>query len=139
MSELPLLLDTHVWLWTLWGDKTVGEPARKRIALALKSSRVLISAISVWEAGMLWKKNRVQLRMPLSQWIQQSFHESGYSLLPLNDVIAAESCVLPGAFHSDPADCIIVASARIEQAVLLTRDARIIEYSRVGHVSVLPV
>lgn len=139
MPEPPVLLDTHVWLWTLLGDETITEPARKRIALALKNSRVLISAISVWEAGMLWKKNRIQLRMPLFHWIRQSFQETGYTLLPLDDVIAAESSVLPGEFQSDPADCIIVASARIEQAVLLTRDARIIEYGRAGHVSVLPV
>lgn len=137
MSEQPLVLDTHVWIWAINGDHSMPPSIRKRINLALSKSRVLVPAICVWEVGMLWKKNRIRLKEPLLEWVRTSFEGSGFSPAPLTDEIALESCLLPGTFHSDTADSMIVATARLEKALLLTRDRRILAYGKAGHVDAL--
>jgi len=139
MPEQPLVLDTHVWIWTINGDQTIKTSVRQKIQSALKRSRVLVSAISVWEVGMLWNKDRIQLQEPLLNWVRTALDKSGFSLAPLTDAIAVESVLLPGQFHNDPADRTIVATARLEKALLLTRDSRIIEYGQSGHVDVVSV
>lgn len=136
MPERPLVLDTHVWIWTINGDPTITLSTRQKIRLALQKSRVLIPAICVWEVAMLWKRNRIQLREPLLDWVRAALEKSGFSLVPITDTIAVESALLPGKFHNDPADCLIVATARLEKAVLFTRDSRIMEYGRAGHVDI---
>jgi PIN domain nuclease of toxin-antitoxin system len=137
MSEQPLVLDTHVWIWIINGDQTIKASIRLRIQQALKKSRVLVPAICVWEVGMLWKKDRIQLQEPLLNWIRTALDKPGFSLAPITDAIAVESALLPGKFHNDPADCMIVATARLEKAILVTRDTRIIQYGQAGHVDVL--
>jgi PIN domain nuclease of toxin-antitoxin system len=124
-------------MWSVNGDETVSSDIRQRIRLACKKSRVLVPVICVWEVSMLWKKGRIQLREPLLEWVRAAFDKSGFLLAPLTETIAVESALLPGRFHSDPADCMIVATARLEKAILVTRDSRIIDYGKDGHVSVL--
>lgn len=137
MLEPSLVLDTHIWIWCVSGDQTIDAGIRQRISLALRKSRVLVPAICVWELGMLWKKERIQLRVPPNDWVRSALDGSGFFLMPLTDAIALESSLLPGKFHSDPADCMIVATARLEKAILVTRDQRIIEYGQAGHVDIL--
>jgi PIN domain nuclease of toxin-antitoxin system len=137
MPEHPIVLDTHVWIWSVTGDPTLAESVRHKIRLCLKKSSVLVPFISVWEVGMLFKKNRLQLKEPLPDWVRSSFKISGFLLAPMTADIALESCLLPGIFHSDPADSIIVATARLSKATLLTRDRRILEYGKAGHIDVL--
>jgi PIN domain nuclease of toxin-antitoxin system len=139
MPERALILDTHVWLWAVNGDPNIQPSIRRRIALALVKSRVLVPVISVWEVGMLWKKNRIQLKEPLREWVRSGLQRSGFSLAPLTEEIAVESSLLPGSFHNDPADAMIVATARVERALLFTRDSRMIEYGKAGHVDVLGI
>jgi PIN domain nuclease of toxin-antitoxin system len=139
MAEQPLVLDTHVWIWIISGDQTIKTSIRQKIQLALEKSRVIVSAISVWEIGMLWKKGRIQLKEPLSNWVHTAIDRSGFFLAPLTDAIAVESIQLPGQFHNDPADRMIVATARLEKAVLLTRDSHITEYGNAGHVDFLSI
>jgi PIN domain nuclease of toxin-antitoxin system len=126
-----------VWIWAVTGDQTISPSIRQRIRLSLKKSYVLVPAICVWEVGMLWRKNRIRLKEPLLEWVRTALESSGFSLAPLTGEIAVESCLLPGTFHSDPADSMIVATARLEKALLLTRDSRILEYGRAGHVDAL--
>ena len=137
MPDVPLVLDTHMWIWIVEGNHTIDASVRQTIREALKKSRVLIPAICVWEVGMLVKKNRIQLKEPLVIWVRSALERSGFALAPLSEAIAVESTVLPGNFHSDPADCMIVATARLEKALLLTRDSRIVEYGQAGHVNVM--
>ena len=134
MTERPLLLDTHVWLWALLGDPQLKTPARRRISEALRSGAVLISAISVWEAAMLWKKGRIQVLQPLHEWFGEAFDKSGFELAPLLPEVSLDAVDLPGTFHDDPADRIIIATARFNRAQLLTRDRRMLDYARSGHV-----
>lgn len=133
-----LLLDTHIWLWYAEGD---GEQLRPRSVQRLDEARaadgLLVSAISVWEIGMQSQKGRIQLSMPLRDWLAKALGASGISLLALDADTAAESTLLPGAPHADPADRFLIAAARTKRLILATRDREIIAYGRSGHVRVV--
>ncbi len=83
---------------------------------------------------MLVAKNRLTVTKPLYQWVKEVLAQPGMNLYPLTPEIAIESSFLPGSFHGDPADRIIVATARIADLTLLTRDSKIINYSKNSHV-----
>ena len=137
MSSEPLLLDTHYWIWLQSGLKYQLTPKILRlIEQAAAKGRMLLSVISVWELGVLEAKGRVRLQLPCDQWVREALATPGLSLAPLTPEIALESSRLPGAFHGDPADRIIVATARSFGARLLTRDRKMIEYGRQRHVAV---
>lgn len=138
MPEPALLLDTHCWVWIQFGqEEKFTRAARSSIERAAHTSRLLVSVISVWEIGMLESKGRLVLKMSCAEWIKQALATPGLGLAPLTPEIAIESSRLPGAFHGDPADRILVATARITGARLLTKDQRLLEYGRQRHVSVL--
>ncbi|MSV30578.1 MAG: type II toxin-antitoxin system VapC family toxin [Bryobacterales bacterium] len=133
-----LLLDTHIWLWYAEGDRDrLPAASVKRIEDARRNEGLLVSAISVWELGILHAKGRVQLSSPLRDWVQRALKPSGISLATLDADTAAESTLLPGEPHGDPADRFLVATARIRDVVLATRDREVIEYGKAGHVRVL--
>jgi PIN domain nuclease of toxin-antitoxin system len=133
-----LLLDTHIWLWYSEGNSERLKPASvKKLDAARIDQGLLVSAISVWEIGVLHAKGKVQLSAPLRDWIESAFAPPGITLVPLDAAIAAESTLLPGALHGDPADRFLIAAARVKGAVLATRDQQIIEYGKAGFVRVL--
>ena len=132
-----ILLDTHTWIWFMSGDKTLKASARKVIDDHLKNSTTHIAAISCWEVAMLEAKNRITLSMPTTEWMEQSFKQSSINTVALTANIAYESCHLPNAFHGDPTDRLIVASARIHDLQLLTRDKQILSYAKHGTLRVL--
>ena len=134
-----ILLDTHTWIWLFNGSTELSQDAIDQIDLAANQGKVFISAISVWELSMLVAKNRVNLSQPIHQWVQDSFSQPGVNLSPLLPEIAIESSFLPGEFHGDPADRIIVATARIDNLVLLTRDKKIIKYGEQSYVDCLKI
>jgi len=78
-----------------------------------------------------------QLSSPLRDWVQRALKPPGMSLAPLDSDIAAESTLLPGVPQGDPADRFLVATARIRDVILATRDRKVIEYGKAGHVRVL--
>ncbi len=126
-----LLFDTHIWLWLLNGEERV--KSSKKLALiekTAKDSGIKVSVISVWEVGMLESKGRILLPCPIQKWIKQALSAPGISLAPLTEEIAIESSRLPGDFHGDPADRILVATARNIGASLLTCDKEILAYSK---------
>lgn len=134
-NSRPLLLDTHCWLWIQGGgDGELSAAVIAEIEQAGERGALLLSAISVWEVAMLATKGRLTLRMPLLEWVREALKTPGLSLVPLSPEIAVESTQLPGEFHGDPADRLIVASARCTGATLLTRDRDIITYSKQEHV-----
>ena len=96
-----------------------------------------ISVISVWELGLLESKGRIQLYAPCEQWVRDALAIPGLSLALLTPEIALPSSRLPEPFHGDPADRIIVATARALGARLVTRDTRIRAYARKRHLSIL--
>ena len=133
-----LLLDTHIWLWFAEGNATRLPPASvRKLDEARKEDGLLVSAISVWEIGVLHAKGRVQLSAPLRDWVSNALAPAGMSLLPLDAAIAAESTLLPGEPHGDPADRFLIAAARTKGIILATRDENIIHYGDAGYVRVL--
>ena len=133
-----LLLDTHVWIWAMQGDRAaISEPAVGEIEAASRPGRILISAISVWEISMLEAKGRISLSIPLDAWVQAALRAPGSRLLDLTPRIAMESTRLPADPPGDPTDRILMAGARVESARLVTCDRDILEYAGEGHLAVL--
>lgn len=133
-----LLLDTHIWLWYSEGDaERLPASSVKKIDEARKEKGLLISAISVWEIGILHSKGRIQLSAPLRDWVNKALEPAGISLITLDADTAVESTLLPGEPHGDPANRFLIATARLKSAVLATRDQGIIEYGEAGYVRVL--
>src|SRR5205085_989335 len=87
---------------------------------------LLLCSISIWELAMLVAKGRITLQTPLLEWVREALKTPGLSLVHLTPEIAVESTRLPGSFHGDPADRIIVASARETGSMILTRDRGIL-------------
>jgi PIN domain nuclease of toxin-antitoxin system len=90
-----------------------------------------VSAISCWEVAKLVELKRLSLSLPIMDWMHQALAYPGIRLLPISPEVAVESSQLPGHFHKDPADQILVATARIYNCPLLTVDARILAYPHV--------
>jgi PIN domain nuclease of toxin-antitoxin system len=101
------------------------------------SGSLLVSAISVWELGMFEAKGRIRLKPSCEEWVREALATPGLALAPITPEIALESSRLPGPFHGDPADRIIVATARKMGAQLMTRDRKLIQYGRKGHLAIL--
>ena len=135
---IPLLLDTHYWIWLQSGETTRFTPAiLKAIVHASATGSLLLSVISVWELGMLEAKRRIHLHMPCEQWVAEALATPGLTVAPLTPEIALESTRLPDSFNGDPADRIIVATARRHRARLLTKDRTLVAYARRGHLTLL--
>ena len=126
-----ILLDTHVWWWALNEPKKLSRKALKAIRKIPPGQRA-IASISMWEFAMMVSVGKVEIRIPLDQWLDQAVNKTGLEVFDLNPRIAAESCSLPGEFHKDPADRIIVATARINGMALITKDKKIIDYPDVA-------
>jgi len=137
--EKVLLLDTHVWLWLVGGAEPLKRPVLSSVEGAARRGRIRVSAISAWEVAMLEAKGRIRLSKDCLAWVQEALSAPGTSLVPLTPEIAVESSRLPGEFHGGPADRILVATARLLGATLLTRDERILAYGKGKLVSVMPV
>ncbi len=128
MSDPGLLLDTHVWIWLMLGEKLTLK-TQTLIEEHAESGGLFLSCISLWEVSMLAAKNKIHLDRPCSEWIEAALNEPKINLITLTPAISVESAYLPGEFHGDPADRLIVATARIELLTLLTRDEKILAYS----------
>ncbi|QTA93360.1 type II toxin-antitoxin system VapC family toxin [Desulfonema magnum] len=138
MNNPLILLDTHVWIWLMNGDKTLGSSVcLEAINNAAANGNIRISAISIWEIGMLEAKGRISFSGDVLTWVEQALTAPGVRLAPITPKIAIESSRLPGDFHGDPADRIIVAATRELGATLITRDRKIIEYGQAGYVRTL--
>lgn len=124
-----ILLDTHVWVWWVHDDRMLRG---LRTTIEVKESEGLaVSAISCWEVAKLVERGRLQLPMNLHDWLDLALDPSGVSLIPLSAGIAAASTELPGDFHRDPADQIIVATSRLHDLPLATFDEKIRRYPHV--------
>jgi PIN domain nuclease of toxin-antitoxin system len=133
-----LLLDTHCWLWAQLGvPRRLSRTAVAAIRDAESTGALRISMISIWEVAMLEKRGRIALPRNIRSWIDEALKQPGVSIAPLTPEIAIESVHLPGDLHGDPADRILVATARVLGATLLTKDARLLQYSRQRHVKAL--
>jgi Uncharacterized protein conserved in bacteria len=121
-----ILLDTHVWIWWVQDDPM---PGGMRMTIQMRAlDGLCVSAISCWEVSKLVELGRLQLSKDVDEWLDLALHPSGVSLIPLSPEIAAASTRLPGEFHRDPADQIIVATSRVKDLPLATCDEKIRAY-----------
>lgn len=137
MPDTALLLDTHAWLWLESDPGQIGKQAANRIARAARSGNLWVSVLSVWEIGMLVAKERIRLSMPVDEWVRQAAATPGMRMLGLSPEIALESTRLPDTPHGDPIDRMLVATARMHNLTLVTQDAKILAYARLGHLKAL--
>jgi PIN domain nuclease of toxin-antitoxin system len=133
----PLLLDTHIWLWLAEGTDPLSPGTRETIGVAASGGKLKVAAMSIWEVALLASRNRIVLGKPTTEWVEQALLAPGLTLEPLSPRIAIESCHLPAGFRSDPADHFIVATARVTNAILMTRDRLILDYAAQGHLTAL--
>ena len=126
-----IVLDTHALIWWVNGDAQLSGPAKLSIEAAQQDGRVLVSAISFWEIAMLVERGRIALAMDLDQWLLAVQGLGGVEVLPVTAQVAIQSANLPGEFHKDPADRMIVALARGLNAPVITADQKIQRYAHV--------
>lgn len=129
-----ILLDTHVWIWWVHGDPRL-TPEAQRVIVQHENAGLGVSVISCWEVANLVERKRIDLSISLSEWVDLALRYPGVRLLDLTPPIAIESTQLPGDFHRDPADRILVATARLQNYPLLTADELILRYPHVQTVS----
>ena len=129
----PVLLDTHVWVWLMLGDNRLGSANRRMLEKAIPDGRLRVSVISVWEVAMLEAKGRLTLGADCDSWVREALGAPGFRLAELTPRIAISSARLPGVFQGDPADRMLIATARESEAIFLTADQAILRYGSEGH------
>jgi len=120
-----IILDTHIWVnWILIGDSGLTKP----ILAALNSqSSMAVSAISCFEISLLVKQRKLELPLPIDEWLQEALTGSGVNCLPVTCEISHLSVTLTD-IHKDPADRIIIATAIIHDAMLASVDSVFPDY-----------
>ena len=128
-----IVLDTHVLVWWVSGAaEKLSKPAAAALGKARgKEASVFVSAISAWEIAVLIQKGRLVLSMDVEEWLSHAASLPELRFLPVDRHTAVQSVRLPGDFHSDPADRLIVATARRLNLPLVTADERIRNYQQV--------
>ncbi|MCS3904511.1 PIN domain nuclease of toxin-antitoxin system [Methylohalomonas lacus] len=127
-----IVLDTHAWIWWLSDPDQLSRPARTYIDNVLsESAPVYISSISTWEVAMLVEKGRLELTIDVEDWLAHSEAIDAIEFIPVSNHLALRSVQLPGPFHPDPADRLIVATARYLGLPLITRDSKMHDYPHV--------
>ena len=127
-----LLLDTCAVLWLAQGAD-IAPAARAEIA----NRNLHVSPISAWEIANLVRKSRIALTSPAATWVRQAVGKMQAEMPQLTVEILVDSCGLPGTPPNDPADRIIIATAREAGLEIVTRDRQILAYSKAGHVRTL--
>lgn len=129
--EGPLLLDTHIWLWHLTGDAERLSPALVRaLDRAGAMAQLYVSDISCWEVAVKAVKGKLTLAVDVERWLARAERAPGIRFVPVDRATLVASTVLPGPMHGDPADRMLVATARLRGMPLVTADAEIVAYAR---------
>ena len=126
---MNLLLDTHVWIWTQESPETLSSQLRE--ALSDEKCDLFVSPVSSLEIAQLAWAGRLTLAGRLQTWISESIRALLAETIAVSHEIAVAAYDLPGEFHRDPADRILVATARVHDLILVTADERILSYPHV--------
>lgn len=121
-----IVLDTHAWIWYANKSNKLSKRAKEKIE---HSNRIGVAAISCWEVAMLVSKERLAFKMDVEKWVKKALKLPKIELIELLPEISVFSTRLPGKFHGDPADRIIVATSLISNAELVSKDQRILDYT----------
>ncbi len=128
---MKYLLDTHTWIWWNMNSSNLSKKVHLILENTEKYDEILLSAISPWEFSKLLEKKRIGISCNPEEWITEALNMPKLRLIPLTPSIAFRSTTLPIPFHDDPADQIIVATARDENATIITKDKLIQNYKHV--------
>ena len=126
------LLDTHTWIWWNMNPRNLSQRVTGIISNINAYEEMLLSAISPWEFSKLLEKKRIGISCNPEDWINAAMDMPKLRIVPLSPLLSYRSTVFPQPFHDDPADQIIVATAREENATILTKDEKILEYENVS-------
>ncbi|NET60896.1 MAG: type II toxin-antitoxin system VapC family toxin [Symploca sp. SIO2E6] len=126
-----IVLDTHVWLWWLHSPEQLSERSRILLTIGENQNTLIVSAISVWEIALKHSAGKLPLPLSVNEWFALAKTRPGITIEPLDPLDAIASTQLPGKFHKDPADRIIVALAYRRNLELITCDQKILNYPHV--------
>jgi len=130
-SAEVFVLDTHVWLDVAFGrSKRFAARVRRQLDAAAQGARLYVAAITPWEVAMLVRSGKVRVSSPVLDFVVGALRETRTAVALLEPAIAVDAVDLPAWDHRDPADRLIVASARSLDAVLVTRDGAILDYAK---------
>ena len=124
---MKFLLDTHILLYWLEKGKSLSRQQKRIIDRGGPANPLLIADVTLWEIATLYELGRIRLRLPLRDWLEAAAAPPLVECVAISAAIAAEVAVLPPTFHRDPVDRILVATARVLGATVLTQDQRIID------------
>ena len=119
------LLDTHAWIWWIQADARLGKPVVAALDALAPDDRPSVSAICLWEVAMLVNLGRLDLGESLRSWLDAAADPRTVRVLPISPAIANEVARIPNEIHRDPADRLIIATARVHGLPVLTRDQTI--------------
>jgi PIN domain nuclease of toxin-antitoxin system len=128
---MKYVLDTHAWIWWNMHPNKLSTKTRNLLSTPKRYEELLLSAISPWEFCKLLEKGRLGISCSPEAWIADALDMPKLRIVPLTPAIAYRSTSLPQPFHEDPADQIIVATARAENATIISKDNRIRHYMHV--------
>ncbi len=126
-----IVLDTHALIWWIGGDPALSPSAAAAIAAERPGGRIVVSSISAWEIAMLVARGRLSLSMDVTAWLTAVERIEEVSFVAVDNEIGVKTVELPGEFHKDPADRMIVATARKLGLAVVTADEKIRAYPHV--------
>ena len=126
---MKLLLDTHVWIWSQEDPDRLG-PQTKRLLVGSQHENH-VCTISTLELARLVAAGGISVSIALREWVERALGALGARSVQVSHQVAMDAYALPGSFHKDPADRILVAAARCHELTVLTADERILNYSGV--------
>lgn len=131
---MRILLDTHIFVWLLQNSSRISGTVYEHIEAAENRDELFVSAITPWEIAMLVAKGRLGLTRDVGEWLATALGLPGVHLEPLSPAIAVASTRLPWTVHPDPADRILLATARHLDATLISADRQMLSYGEQGQV-----
>ena len=126
-----IILDTNALIWLTTAKDKLSRKARNTIEKAVKESGLLVSSISIWEAYLLVKKNRLKFMVDIDTWLEKLENTPYLRFVPVDNQIAAKSVKLSDFDSNDPADRMVIATALQYGAVLITSDKKILDYKQI--------
>jgi PIN domain nuclease of toxin-antitoxin system len=131
----PVLLDTHILLWVLFEPTKIYSETKDLIEEALSQNRLYISSITLWEIAMLAQKGRINIYSTIEDLLEKISNIDGLNIQDINYKIASLSASLD-KFHGDPADRIIISTAKNLASTLVTMDTKIVDWSKNAYVRI---
>ena len=124
---MKALLDTHILIYWLGADERLSAQQKEVLEKASSENPLWVSDITLWEIATLYNLKRLSLPLPLRDWLEAATAPPLIQRVGISPAVAAAVAALPPSFHRDPADRIIIASAQLLGATLLTHDTRLIQ------------